>query len=60
MSARPIVVPAYTRDPNEECYCTKCDTQLVREGNKLVCPNGCDCYVLILPPIKSAELRRDD
>ena len=55
---RPIVVPAYTRDPTEECLCPKCEeeTRLVREGNKFVCPNGCEGVdVLILPPLTLAE-----
>ena len=53
MDCKPIIVSAHTRDPEEECFCTKCNTQLVRKGNKLVCPNGCACFVLILPLIKS-------
>jgi len=52
MSYRPIVVPAFTRDPDEVCICPKCYTDLVREGNKLVCPKGCDYSVLILPPLE--------
>ena len=56
---RPIIVPAYTRNPDEECYCPKCEDEvrLVRKGNKLVCPNGCDADVLILPPIDSDTKR---
>lgn len=52
MSYRPIVVPAFTRDPDEECLCIECYATLVREGNKLVCPNGCNYEVLILKPLE--------
>jgi len=59
VSHKPIVVPAFTRDPDEECICTNCNAQLTRKGNKLVCPKGCDCEVLILPP-KTKREKLDD
>jgi len=56
---RPIIVPAFTRDPDEVCLCPNCEDapQLVRQGNRLVCPNGCGEYVLILPPIEKQTKR---
>lgn len=52
---KPIVVPAFTRDPDEECYCPYCneETMLVHRGNKFVCPNGHkEADVLILQPLE--------
>jgi len=56
---RPIIVPAHTYDPNEQCICPYCEDApfLIRKGNKLVCPNGCGkADVLILV----SKLREDE
>jgi len=55
----PIQVPAHTYDPDEGCLCYKCEDspRLVRKGNKLVCPNGCEGVDVLILSRKSDKLR---
>ena len=45
---KPIIVPAFTRDPNEELYCVECSTLLVKNSHRFWCPKGCNYEVLII------------